>query len=325
MKIEAYIADWAFDRDLTPKEASCLSHVNYSFGLIKEGRISIAHLGQLDRLRRLQAAYPWLKVNLSIGGWGAGGFSEAVATEAAREKLALSALDVIRELHLTGIDWDWEYPGANDAGISASPDDPRNMSDFLVLVKGKLKELSKETGHYYEQSIAAGASRVQDYHWQKVLPVLDSVNLMTYDMGMDGCTGHMTNLRKAAGGAYSAEQSAEAFLQAGVPKEKLLIGAAFYFHVFEGVRSSAPLAASYTKKGRSLPHDALEASWEYHWDQQAQAAFYLRDGVLLSGDDEHSLRKKRDFVQAEGLGGVIIWELNQDRKHILLPCLAGKE
>ena len=324
MRIEAYISDWAFDCDLTPQEAACLTHVNYSFGLICDGVVSTAHLRQLDRFCRMQQAFPHLKTNLSIGGWGAGGFSEAVATQEGRERLAQSAIQVVTELNLSGIDWDWEYPGADDAGISCSPDDPRNMSDFLVLMREKLDTLGKETGRYYEQSIAVGAGRVQDYHWAKVLPALDTVNLMTYDMGMNGRAGHMTNLRNAPTAAYSAEQSAADFHNAGVPKEKLLLGAAFYFHVFEGVDAVSPMASAYAQKGRNFGHDALDDSWEYRWDETAQAAVYLKNGTLLSGDDPRSLHMKREFVEEEGLGGFIIWELNHDRKHILLPCLAGK-
>lgn len=324
MKIEAYIADWAFDRDLTPQEAACLTHVNYSFGLIRDGEVSIAHLGQLERFRRLQKAFPGLKTNLSVGGWGAGGFSEAVATPEGRERLAQSAIQVVKELNLTGIDWDWEYPGSDAAGISFSPDDPSNMTAFLVLMREKLDALGKATCRPLEQSIAAGADRVQDYLWEKALPALDTVNLMTYDMSMAGRAGHVTNLRNAPSAAYSAEQSAKDFQKAGVPKEKLLLGAAFYFHVYEGVDAACPVASAYEKRGRNFGHDALDNSWKYRWDEEAQAAVYLKNGTLLSGDDERSLRMKRKYAEEEGLGGFIIWELNHDRKHLLLPCLAGK-
>lgn len=325
MKIEAYISDWAFHRDLSPREAACLTHVNYSFGHVVDGRVSISHLKQLDRLRKLQADFPGLKVNLSVGGWGADGFSPAVAAAEGREMLAQSAAHVVETLQLTGIDWDWEYPGSDMAGIAASPDDPANMSEFLVLMRRKLDELGRKTGRYYEQSIAVGASRTGDYLWQQVLPALDTVNLMTYDMSMEDRVGHVTNLRSAMSAAYSAEKSAADFAMAGVPKEKLLLGAAFYFHAFEGVSLPEPFGKTYGKKGRNLGADDLDDQWEYRWDDQAKAAWYEQDGSVLSGDDACSLTEKRRFIEAEGLGGVIIWELNHDRKHRLLPYLAGKQ
>lgn len=325
MRIEAYISDWAFHQDLTPREAACLTHVNYSFGHVVDGKVSISHLEQLERLKRLQQQFPQLKVNLSVGGWGADGFSPAVADAAGRETLAQSATQVVETLHLTGIDWDWEYPGSTAAGIAASPEDPANMTEFLVLMRQKLDELGRKTGRYYEQSIAVGADRTGDYLWEKALPALDTVNLMTYDMTMGDRVGHATNLRSVPGAAYSAEKSAADFAAAGVPKDKLLLGAAFYFHAFEGASLPDPFARPYARKARNMGHDRLEDDWEYRWDASAQAAWYFRGDTVLTGDDARSLAAKRRFIEQEGLGGVIIWELNHDRKHLLLPWLAGKE
>lgn len=324
MRIVAYIADWSFHRDLTPDEAACLTHVHYSFGLIKDGAVSIDHLTQLDRLGRLQKQFPLLKVSLSVGGWGAGGFSEAVATPEGRQRLTDSAVDIARRLNLTGIDWDWEYPGSDAAGIACSPEDPARMSDLLVEMRAKLDALGKETGRSYEQTIAVGADRTGDYDWPRVLPALDTVNLMTYDMTTPGKANHATNLLRCSAASYSAQQSVADFHRAGVPKEKLLLGAAFYCHAYNGVTLPDPLGKAYAGKGRNLPHDAITESWQRRWDEKAQAAYWLSGDSMLSGDDEASLAAKRQFVLNEGLGGVIIWELNHDRQHRLLPVLAGK-
>lgn len=324
MKIIAYIADWNFHKDMTPAEALCLTHINYSFGLVRDGRVSTAHLGELERLQRLRRQFPRLKVNLSVGGWGADGFSQAVSTREGREKLSESAIEAVEKLHLTGIDWDWEYPGSCAAGISFSPDDPARMTDFLVEMRAKLDALGKETGICYEQSIAVGAERTGDYDWSRALPALDSVNLMTYDMTMQGKAGHAANLLASPAACYSAQQSAADFYHAGVPKEKLLLGAAFYCHVYEGVTLPEPLGKSYTRKGRNLPHDALDGTCRRCWDEKAQAAYWLSGDRMLSGDDEQSLAAKRQFVLEEGLAGVIIWEMNHDRKNLLLPVLAGR-
>lgn len=324
MRMEAYIADWGFHQDLTAEQAACLTHVNYSFGHVVDGEVSIAHLEQRPRLERLQKQFPHLKVNLSVGGWGADGFSQAVCTAEGRERLAQSALSVIEEMDLTGIDWDWEYPASDEAGIACLPEDVQNMSHFLVLMRGLLDKLNQRTGRYYEQSIAVGADHVNDYLWPQVLPALDTVNLMTYDLHMKGCTAHMTNLRAAPGAAYSVEQSVAAFHAAGVPKNKMLLGAAFYFHVFEGSQMPAPLGRPYGSKGHGMSHDELDDSWQRVWDEAAQAAYYVKGSTVLSGDDEQSLAMKHQYIQAEGLAGAILWELNHDTRHVLLPHLAGK-
>lgn len=323
MKIEAYIADWGFKRELAAEQAKLLTHVNYSFGHVVDGQVSIAHLENRQRLERLQKDFPEIKVNLSVGGWGADGFSQAVETAAGREKLAQSAVKIIKEMNLDGIDWDWEYPGSDAAGIAWHEKDPERMTDFLVLMREKLDALEKENGKYLEQSIAVGAGRVQDYLWEKALPTLDTLNLMTYDMTGGFCTP-VTNLGAAEYAVYSVEECVDAFVKAGVPREKLLIGAAFYFHMFEGVDENQPFGKPYRCKGRNMKADDLDDTWQRIWDEKTKAAHFVQGDRLITGDDEVSLDQKRLYIEKEGLAGVIIWELNHDGKNRLLPHLAGK-
>lgn len=323
-RIEAYLSDWAFHQDLRPEQAALLTHVNYSFGHVVEGKVSIAHLQQRRRLKTLQKDYPFLKMNLSIGGWGADGFSPAVATKEGRECLAESALQVLQEMGLDGLDWDWEYPGSDAAGILCSEKDPENMTDFLVLMRRKMDELSRKTGKTYEQSIAVGAGRVQDYEWKRALPALDTVNLMTYDMTGNALCTPVTNVGKAKYAVYSVEECVAAFEKAGVPKEKMLLGAAFYFHVFEGVEES-PFGKPYRAKGRNFGVDRLDESWQKIWDEESKSAYYRKGDALATGDDEQSLMEKAAYMEKEKLAGAIIWELNHDRKNRLLPYLAGRK
>lgn len=322
-KMEAYLSDWAFHQDLRPEQAALLTHVNYSFGHVVDGQVSIAHLANRSRLEKLQRDFPELKVNLSVGGWKADGFSPAVATAEGREKLAESAIRVIREMQLDGIDWDWEYPGSDAAGIACDEKDPENMTAFLVLMRQKLDGLGAEMNHYLEQSIAVGAGRVRDYFWKECLPALDTVNLMTYDMTGGFCTP-VTNLAKAEHAVYSVEECVNDFVKAGVPREKLLIGAAFYFHVFEGVEEM-PFGKPYHEKGGNFGADQLDESWKRIWDGETKSAYFRKGDVLATGDDEQSLREKRQYMDRAGVAGAIIWELNHDRKNRLLPYLAGKE
>jgi chitinase len=86
------------------------THLNLAFGLVKEGRVSVSHLKHLGRVTAFKAWNPQLKILLSVGGWGAGGFSEAAMTQAGRELFAKTASDIVREVGLDGIDIDWEYP-----------------------------------------------------------------------------------------------------------------------------------------------------------------------------------------------------------------------
>ena len=58
---------------------------------------------------------------VSIGGWGADHFSEAAFTEQSRARFTDSAVRLMREHRLDGIDIDWEYPTLPGPGISHRP------------------------------------------------------------------------------------------------------------------------------------------------------------------------------------------------------------
>lgn len=81
LKITAYVADLSFHKDITEEDAKKITHINYSFGRVVDGAVSIAHLRNVPRLLRAHELFPHLKINLSVGGWTADGFSQAVATE----------------------------------------------------------------------------------------------------------------------------------------------------------------------------------------------------------------------------------------------------
>ncbi len=331
MKIVAYIADWGFHEDVAPEQAARLTDVRYAFGLIKDGRADISSLQELPRLRRHMLKYPHIQWLLSIGGWGAGGFSEAVATDAGRELLSETAVRILEENGFDGLDWDWEYPTSDAAKITCAPDDNINMTDLLVLTRKKLDALSLRTNRAYQQTIAVGAGdeRLGDYDWARAVPALDSVGLMTYDMSMSGRAGHVANLYPSKNAAYSAHQAVEAFHAAGVPFDKLLIGCAFYFHGYTGdFPADAPFLAPIRERVRGGAYCALESklpSLRRCYDEQAQASAYLDNGLFLTGDDPDSIRAKRRYILERGLGGTIIWELNHDRSGALCKALCGEE
>lgn len=85
-------------------------------------------MGQLDILKRAKSLKPDLKIVLSIGGWGSGGFSEAASTKEGREVFAESAVALMKEYGLDGLDIDWEYPCVGIAGIDCSANDKENFT-----------------------------------------------------------------------------------------------------------------------------------------------------------------------------------------------------
>ena len=169
----------------TQEDARRLTHVNLAFGLIEDGVLDLHLLRYLHLLPQMRQWNPEMKIVLSVGGWGADGFSHMAMTEDGRRKFARSCLDAVEKYNLDGIDIDWEYPCSDAAGIGA---DPRDKENFTALLAALREYLGKDR----IVSVAVGASRrcIADTQMDKVAEIVDYVQLMTYDM-VDGTrAGH---------------------------------------------------------------------------------------------------------------------------------------
>ena len=131
--ISAYLYS-RMDWDSDSIRGEYLTHINYSFALIRNGVLSAAELDKPDEIRLVKKRYPHLKVLVSVGGWGADGFSDAALTERSRALFAESAVEFVRKNSFDGIDVDWEYLFF-DAGIKARPEDRENFTLLLGTEK----------------------------------------------------------------------------------------------------------------------------------------------------------------------------------------------
>ncbi|HTG56552.1 MAG TPA: glycosyl hydrolase family 18 protein, partial [Niabella sp.] len=126
-----------------------VTHINYAFGHINKtfDGIEIENPGRLRSIVNLKNKNRHLKVLLSIGGWGSGGFSEMAAHADRRKRFADSCARLIGQYHLDGIDVDWEYPTSNIAGITAAKEDTGNYTMLMTAIRkaigpGKLLTLA---------------------------------------------------------------------------------------------------------------------------------------------------------------------------------------
>src|SRR4051794_25713140 len=72
-RVIGYIAGWS-GADASQLPGDLLTHVNYAFALIKDGRIAIDNPDAFEKhaaqLRELKRKYPHLRTLISVGGWG---------------------------------------------------------------------------------------------------------------------------------------------------------------------------------------------------------------------------------------------------------------
>lgn len=314
----------------------------FAFAGLDDGRVVLDadSARRLQQLTALKAAHPKLKVVVSVGGWGVGGFSEAARTAAGRRLFADSAAQLLADNDADGLDVDWEYPGHAEAGIAASRDDRRNFTLLLQAVRTSLDTVGAAHGRHgtmpYTLSIAVADSQFVDgIDIAAVEPYVDWFNLMTYDFNnsLTATTGHHTGLHASAvavPGARTTDHAVAQFLAAGVPARKLLVGVAFYGLQFDDVRAAHDgLYQPYGKFATAHPWPDLQQKfidrngYLRHWDVDAQAPYLWNAATrsFISYDDPQSIAAKAAYVKAHHLGGIMYWEQGQDPHGELLDAI----
>lgn len=278
--------------------AEYVTHVNYAFGLIKPGTFDSVYIRRIPELKEMVALKeknPQLKVILSIGGWTAGGFSEMASDEGRRSRFIADCAKKCEEYNLDGIDIDWEYPGSSAAGIKSSPDDRDN---FTLLIKGLKETLGKKKLVTY-----ASDAWGKHVNWKDVIKYLDFVNVMVYDMGRPPY--HNAALYPSEMSRFSVQQAIQAHLDAGVPANKIVLGIPFYGH------GAVKLGAEdYVGFDEVYNFD----KYEHKWDSVAMVPYIVnKEGkMLVTYDDEESIKLKCDYALRMGVLGVMYWEYRYD-------------
>lgn len=263
---------------------------------------------------------PGLKVLLSFGGWGGcATCSEVFSREEGRRAFAVSARGLLERTHTDGIDLDWEYPAVpGPPGHAYSEGDRHN---FTLL----LRELRKTLGDRYEISFAAGgtdACLLKGFEWDSVMPLVDRVHIMSYDLvhGYSTTTGHHTPLYSCKGQELSADHAVQLLDPLGVPRKKIVIGAAFYARFWKDVPTAGnglfqPGTFSHTIPCSSLDTVVTEAKgWTIMRDKEACASYAYNPRLreFATFDDAASVAAKAGYVRSKGLGGIMFWQLIDD-------------
>ena len=331
---------------LSPSDAHKLTHVNYAFANVRDGRIVLERPDDTQRLESLRALKQHnadLKLLLSVGGWTwSDHFSDAALTATSRQRFARSAAAIVENHQLDGLDIDWEYPGQRGEDNVFRPEDTPNFTRLLRAVRSQLDSLGgvhdRSGDERYLLTIAAAvdSTYLANTHMAEAHELLDFVNLMTYDFhgSWTDRTGHHTNLYASAAtqsSAPSGQAGVQRFLDAGVPAEKLVLGAAFYGRWWTGVAPADQRGCyqPYETAQGTLPYDSLAAHYidqngfTRHWDDAAQAPYLwnAKAQTFITYDDPASLRAKAEYVTERSLGGVMYWEHSHNADGTLLGTL----
>ncbi len=340
MKLAAYVWDW-YLKTVDEHDADVLDIINIAFGHIRDGVLFFDKPHVPGEVARIHGLNPDMKILLSIGGWGAGGFSTMARTDKGIANFAASCADAVEKYGLDGIDLDWEYPTIDSAGIDADPSDKRNFTKLLTYLRKTLDKAYPDTHKMLTIAAGSGKYYVDATEMDKVAAVLDYVSLMTYDMrGAWSPAGHHTALY----GEPSADESVKMFRDTGdplrntgVPAEKLMIGAAFYSRRWTNIPAGDRFGlGQYTddptdKENGMFGPGYAKLAEEYidkngytaHFDEACGAPYLYNEEkrVFLSYDDERSVAAKVTYAKEKGLYGVMYWEHSSDGSRKLMNAM----
>ncbi len=275
-----------------------------------------------------------IKIMPSIGGWTlSDNFSAIAASPTKRTLFAHSCNVLIRKYKFDGIDLDWEYPGYADHG--GTPADKQNFTLLLRQVRDSLTSIEVQQNKTLMLTIAVGASpsNMNNVEWANITPIVDIINLMSYDFygAFDSRCNHNSPLYATGGtGAsvgFSIDEAVTTLLQTyNVPANKINAGIAFYGRTqicsttptLHGVSTGAVDNANFgVDEGSPQYYNIIPKignGFTRYWDNVAKVPYLIStaNNSFVSYDDQESIAAKAQYINSKNLRGAIIWEITGD-------------
>jgi chitinase len=319
LSIIAYYSAGPEKVDSIPAEK--LTHIIFSFCHLNGNKLEVHNKRDsttIQRLVVLKKRNSSLKIILSLGGWGGcKTCSDVFSTAKARNEFSKSVLMLNQYFHTDGIDLDWEYPA-----IEGHPGHPFKVEDKTNFTE-LLKSLRKTMGKKYELSFAAGGFQKfleQSIDWKEAMRLVDRVNVMSYDLyhGYSTVTGHHTALYSNPQQKESTDNAVQYLIKIGVPRNKIVIGAAFYARIWEDV---GPVNNGLYQSGRfKMGIDYKNFStglkdFQLFWDNTSNAryGYNAAEKLFVTFDDEQSIELKTNYAIEQKLDGIMFWEQSLDK------------
>ncbi|KAI9637383.1 glycoside hydrolase superfamily [Dioszegia hungarica] len=338
-----YFVNWGIYGRKFPPQAiphQHLTHINYAFANVKKesGEVVLSDswadveihydgdswndqgtnlYGCLKAIYKLKQQNRNLKVLMSIGGWTYSPNFANIANPAWRQAFVRSSVKMVEDVGLDGLDIDYEYP--------KNPSDAAGYVSLLAELRAGLEHLAHSKGSrqgQYQLTVAApcGLENMQILKVAEMDRSIDFWNLMAYDFAgsWDSVSGHQSNLYSDNSNGNSVDKAVRFYSQAGVHPSKLVVGMPLYGRAFAST------------EGIGKPYSGVgEGSWEAgNWDYKAlpqQGAQEVNDQrigasysydpqkrLLITYDTQQISLQKTAYIDQQGLGGAMWWELSGD-------------
>ena len=345
--------------------ADKLTHLTYAFGATSPTGCGIADsyadyqavvpsvpgasemgplYGNFGALQQLKQLHPNLKVLISIGGASAvstADFSSAASSESGRQAFVSSCIDLFIKGNIAtgvsaagvfdGIDIDWEFPTAADTA---------NCTLLMQEFRKQLDVLGKVNKTHYLLTMfgPAGEQNFSNIQLSAVANTLDYYNVQGYDFHgtWETDTNHASPLfddkqDPVASENFYIDYTITAYLKAGVPADKLVLGIPTYARGWTGVPNTnnglyqtstgpAPFpSADYLQTPGVITYLTLTGltGFTRHFDYKRIAVWIYNPTTqtFWTYDDPTTVWLKMGYVNLRapgGLGGAFVWAFKDD-------------
>ncbi|KAF2473995.1 chitinase A1 [Lindgomyces ingoldianus] len=350
----AYYESWADTRDcdsFRPEDipVHALTHINIAFGGISSDfKVTIDSSGIISRVVKLKRQNPALQVILSIGGWTftdpgptRDAWTNMAASSSSRETFAKSVVETLEKYALDGIDLDWEYPEADDRGGHKA-----DFDNYVYLLRA-IKSQFDDRNPSWTLSVAIPASYwyLQHFDVNSMQSEVDWFNMMTYDQRGKWDQNNPWTGPYVFGhtNVTEIESGLDLLRRNDVDLSKVNLGTGFYGRTFTladskcntpgCVFADAGAAGECSGERGILSFKEIMARSKRLNDKKivyenATGVTYMvyDDTQWITYDDAKSFAKKRELLDSECLGGVMIWAIDQDTPDFqALSALLGDE
>ncbi|KFY96387.1 hypothetical protein V500_02469, partial [Pseudogymnoascus sp. VKM F-4518 (FW-2643)] len=275
--------------------------------------------GCLKQLYILKKKNPHLKVLLSIGGWKyRANFATPAGTVSGRSTFALSAVSLVQNLGLDGLDIDWEYPA-----------DVTQAKNFVLLLQAVRDALdiygnSLSTPYHFLLTIAcpAGPSNYKQLLITEMNQYIDFWNLMAYDYVWykSPQTGHQANLFPANDKStpFDTLTAVNYYISKGVAPQNIVLGIPIFGKAFD---ATAGAGLPFTGVGQGswdlgvYDFKALPLAGAKEQFDEKLGVSYSYDATkreFISYDNIAVVNQKAAWIQKMELGGAMWWESSAD-------------
>ncbi|KAI8315297.1 glycosyl hydrolase family 18 [Colletotrichum sp. SAR11_59] len=283
-----------------------LTHLMFSFAYVTPGDFRIAPMDDLDpklfnQMTAMKKQNRALKVMVALGGWTFNDtgptqqvFHDVASSKANRAKFIANLLSFMRQYAFDGVDFDWEYPGADDRG--GAEEDGKN---FTLLLE-ELRDAIKTQPLDYTVSFTTPTSfwYLRHFDLKASTAAVDFVNIMSYDLhGVWDAWNPIGSNVLAHTNLTKIKLALDLYWRNEIPPEKLNLGIGFYGRTFELSDASC-------------------------YKPECQ----FKGGAAPGPDDADTIEAKIKFANSQGLGGLLIWSIDQDTDKLdALTAVVGKD